>query len=290
MAIAVTTTAGRRKACRAGPTTRFFPISNGRDLGGWRDALSRRRRPDLCPRLKHRSLYDAIEAGTRAGHPFTDDYNGEQQHGFGWAQWTIRNGRRDSTARAYLHPALGRRNLAVYTGALARRVVLEGGRAVGVDFRRHGAEQTVRATREVILSAGSINTPQLMMLSGIGDPDHLREFAIEASVASPGVGRNLQDHYSSGLFLLTANRGHSLQPLALIAWRSTSPGPSGRTGPVTDVPSGFMAFVKTDRAWPCPTSVLSGRSVECRPLVSDHQPAGATPCVSSILLRPASRE
>jgi choline dehydrogenase-like flavoprotein len=100
----------------------------------------------------------------RAGHPFTEDYNGARQHGFGWAQWTIRHGRRDSTARAYLHPVLGRRNLTVYTGALAHRIVLEGGRAVGVDFCRNRAEQTVRATREVILSAGSINTPQLLML------------------------------------------------------------------------------------------------------------------------------
>ena len=110
-----------------------------------------RRTKDVDP------LYDAyIEAGIRAGHPFTEDYNGAQQHGFGWAQWTIRHGRRDSTARAYLHPVLGRRNLTVYTGALAHRIVLEGGRAVGVDFCRNRAEQTVRATREVILSAGSI--------------------------------------------------------------------------------------------------------------------------------------
>src|SRR5262245_58493068 len=120
-------------------------------------------------------LYEAyIEAGLRAGHPFTHDYNIEQQYGFGWAQWTIRNGRRDSTARAYLHPVLGRPNLTVYSGALARRIVLERGRAAGVVFSRNGIEQMARAAREVILSAGSINTPQLLMLSGIGDPDHLR--------------------------------------------------------------------------------------------------------------------
>ena len=88
-----------------------------------------RRTKDIDP------LYEAyIEAGVRAGHPFTDDYNGAQQHGFGWAQWTIRNGRRDSTARAYLHPVLGRPNLTVSTGALAHRIVLEGGRAVGGRF------------------------------------------------------------------------------------------------------------------------------------------------------------
>src|SRR5262245_9002588 len=145
-------------------------------------------------------LYEAyVEAGLKAGHPFTDDYNGAQQHGFGWAQWTIRRGKRDSTARGYLHPVLHRRNLTVATRALAHRIVLERGRAVGVDYRR-GGEQSARARRGVILCGGAINSPQLLMLSGLGDPDHLKEFAIATQVAATGVGRNLQDHYSTGLF------------------------------------------------------------------------------------------
>ena len=247
-----------------------------------------RRTKDIDP------LYDAyIEAGTRAGHPFTDDYNGDEQHGFGWAQWTIRNGRRDSTARAYLHPVLGRRNLAVYTGALARRVMLEGGRAVGVDFRRHGAEQTVRATREVILCAGSINTPQLMMLSGIGDPDHLREFAIEASVALPGVGRNLQDHYSSGLFHERREPGPFVAATRFdrLAFNFARAYLAG-TGPATDVPSGFMAFVKTDPSLAMPDIQFLFRSgpSNAGPWFPVIRPAWRDAFVCRpVLLRPASR-
>ena len=201
-----------------------------------------RRTKDIDP------LYEAyIEAGVRAGHPFTDDYNGAQQHGFGWAQWTIRDGRRDSTSRAYLHPARRRPNLTVVTGALVRRIVLEGNRAVGIDFRRRGTDESVRTTRELILSAGSINTPQLLMLSGIGEPDYLREFGIAVSVPLPGVGRNLQDHYSTGLFHERREPGPFVAAtrfdrLAFNLARAYLAG----TGPATDVPSGFMAFVKTD--------------------------------------------
>jgi 4-pyridoxate dehydrogenase len=211
--------------------------------------------PLYVRRTKARDLlYDAyIEAGIRAGHPFTDDYNGVQQHGFGWAQWTIRRGLRDSTARAYLHPALGRRNLTVYTGALARRIVLDGGRAVGVEFCRHDIAETVQANREVILCAGAINTPQLLMLSGIGDPDDLREFAIETAVPLPAVGRNLQDHYACGLSherrepgpFVAATRVDRLTSSFARAYLAGS-------GPATDVPSGFMAFVKTDLSLAAP--------------------------------------
>ncbi len=193
-------------------------------------------------------LYDAyIEAGTRAGHPYTDDYNGAQQHGFGWAQWTIRRGLRDSTARAYLHPARGRRNLTVYTGMLAQRVVLEHGRAVGVELRRDGVSETVRATREVILCAGAINTPQLLMLSGIGDPAHLCDTGIEVAVPLPAVGRNLQDHYAAGLAHERREPGPFVAATRLdrLAFNFARAYLAG-SGPATDVPSGFMAFVKTD--------------------------------------------
>jgi 4-pyridoxate dehydrogenase len=247
-----------------------------------------RRTKDVDP------LYDAyIEAGIRAGHPFTEDYNGAQQHGFGWAQWTIRHGRRDSTARAYLHPVLGRRNLTVYTGALAHRIVLEGGRAVGVDFCRNRAEQTVRATREVILSAGSINTPQLLMLSGIGDPDHLREFAIETSVALPGVGRNLRDHYSSGLSHERRDPGPFVAATRLdrLAFNFTRAYLAG-TGPATDVPSGFMAFVKTDPSLAMPDIQFLFRSgpSNAGPWFPAIKPAWRDAFVCRpVLLRPASR-
>ena len=247
-----------------------------------------RRTKDIDP------LYQAyIEAGMRGGHPFTDDYNGARQHGFGWAQWTIRDGRRDSTARAYLHPVLGRRNLTVQTGALAHRIVFESGRAVGVKFRRHGTEQIARAAREVILCGGSINTPQLLMLSGIGDPDHLRELAIGVVVALPGVGHNLQDHYSSGLLherrepgpFVAATR---IDRLACNFARAYLAG----TGPATDVPSGFMAFVKTDPSVVMPDIQLLFRSgpSNAGPWFPGLKPAWRDAFVCRpILLRPHSR-
>jgi choline dehydrogenase-like flavoprotein len=207
-----------------------------------------RKTKDLDP------LYGAyIEAGLQAGHPFTEDYNGAEQHGFAWAQWTIRGGRRDTTARGYLHPALGRGNLTVYTNTLAQRIVLEGQRAVGVEFRRHGASETVRAAREVIVCSGSINTPQLLMLSGIGDPDHLSEFAIDARVPLRGVGRNLQDHYSTGLAHERREPGPFVAATRFdrLAFNFSRAYVAG-TGPATDVPSGFMAFVKTDPALAMP--------------------------------------
>jgi len=153
-----------------------------------------RRTKDIDP------LYEAyIAAGVAAGHPYTEDYNGADQHGFAWAQWTIRAGLRDTTARGYLHPARRRRNLTIVTHALAARVVLEHRRAVGVDYLRRGRRATARAAREVILCGGAVNTPQLLMLSGIGGPDHLRDMGIAPVVPLRGVGGNLQDHYSTGL-------------------------------------------------------------------------------------------
>src|SRR5262249_15962181 len=136
-------------------------------------------------------------AAADAGFPKTDDYNGAQQEGFGAWQCTIRDGRRASAARAYLYPALTRRNLAVETGALATRVAFEGARAVGIEYLHHGELKTARAEREVLLAGGVINSSQLLMLSGIGAPDELKRHDINVRVALPGVGKNLQDHMSA---------------------------------------------------------------------------------------------
>ena len=139
-------------------------------------------------------LFEAfIEAGRQAGYPVTADYNGEQQEGFGAMEATIRNGRRWSTAQAYLRPALKRANCRLLR-AEARRVVFEGGRAVGVEVRRRGRLEVLRARREVVLATSSINTPKLLMLSGIGPAEHLAEHGIEVRADRPGVGQNLQDH------------------------------------------------------------------------------------------------
>jgi choline dehydrogenase len=140
-------------------------------------------------------LYDAfIEAGRQAGYPITEDYNGRQQEGFGAFEMTVWNGVRWSSANAYLRPALRRENVALTTRALARRVVLEGRRAIGVEFERSGRVETVRANREVILAASALNSPKLLMLSGIGPAEHLKEVGVAPVLDLPGVGQNLHDH------------------------------------------------------------------------------------------------
>ena len=139
-------------------------------------------------------LYHAfVEAGAQAGFELTEDYNGEKQEGFGPMEQTVWKGRRWSTATAYLKPALKRPNLDMIR-CLARRVVIENGRATGVEIERGGRIETVRARREVILAASSINSPKLLMLSGIGPGAHLAEHGIEVVADRPGVGANLQDH------------------------------------------------------------------------------------------------
>ncbi|HUB97015.1 MAG TPA: choline dehydrogenase [Stellaceae bacterium] len=153
-------------------------------------------------------LADAfLEAGAAAGLPSTPDYNGAQQEGFCRSQSTIRNGKRCSAAVAYLRPALTRENLTIEVGALATKVLIENGRAVGVQYRKGDAPATARAAREVILSGGAINSPQLLMLSGIGDPEELRRHGIAVEVPLAGVGNNLQDHITADVDFLRAEPG-----------------------------------------------------------------------------------
>lgn len=145
---------------------------------------------------EHHPVSDAvIAAGMEAGLPFNDDCNGASQDGISYFQLTVKNGRRWSAAMAYLRPALARKNLTVVTGAHAERVIIDDGRATGVRFRKDGDSVKATARREVILSGGAVNSPQLLELSGIGDPEVLGAAGIEVKVAAPGVGANLQDHY-----------------------------------------------------------------------------------------------
>jgi len=140
-------------------------------------------------------LYRAfIEAGRQAGYPLTGDCNGAEQEGFGPMHMTVRGGVRDSTANAYLRPAMKRTNLRVVSGAVSERLLLDGRRAVGVAYVRGGKRHTARAGREVILSAGPIGSPQLLQLSGIGPAAALQAAGVETVCDLPGVGRNLQDH------------------------------------------------------------------------------------------------
>ncbi len=149
-----------------------------------------------------------VEAGAQAGYPLTDDYNGRQQEGFGPMEQTVWRGRRWSAANAYLRPALKRPNCDL-TRALARRVVIRDGRAVGVEVERGGRIEVIRARREVILAASSINSPKLLMLSGIGPAAHLAEYGIDIVADRAGVGQNLQDHLE--LYIQYASK----QPITL---------------------------------------------------------------------------
>lgn len=154
-------------------------------------------------------LFNAfIEAGVQAGWPRTDDYNGAQQEGFGAMEATIWRGRRWSAANAYLRPAMRTGLLRIRRG-LARRILFEGKRAIGAEVEMRGGLQTLRAGREVVLSASSINSPKLLMLSGIGPAAHLRDHGIEVIADRPGVGANLQDH------LEVYVQYRALQPISL---------------------------------------------------------------------------
>ena len=140
-------------------------------------------------------LHDAFErAANEIGIPSNPDFNGAVQEGVGPLQLTVQGRRRSSTAVAYLRPAMSRANLRVETNAWAQRVIFEGKRAVGVEFRQHGALRTIRARREVLLCGGSINSPQLLQVSGVGPAALLQEVGVDVVHDLPGVGENLQDH------------------------------------------------------------------------------------------------
>jgi len=172
-----------------------------------------------------------VEAGKQAGYPLTDDYNGAQQEGFGAFEHTIYRGRRWSAANAYLKPALKRQNCTLVRG-LAEQILIEEGRAVGVTIRKGGQPQTIRANREVILAASAINSPKLLMLSGIGPAAHLAKHGIDVIADRQGVGQNLQDHLELYIQMTCT------QPISLYSYWSL-PGKAwvgmqwllGRTGP-----------------------------------------------------------
>jgi choline dehydrogenase len=140
-----------------------------------------------------------LAAASEVGLPRSEDLNAEQQTGAAWFDLTIADGLRQSTAVAYLRPAQDRPNLTVHTDATVHRLILEGSRCVGVVYERGGEQITVRAEREVVLSAGVIGSPQLLLLSGVGPADHLRAVGIEVQHDLPGVGTNLQDHVLTGV-------------------------------------------------------------------------------------------
>lgn len=188
-------------------------------------------------------------AGQDAGHGWTDDYNGADQLGFSRLQMTIKGGLRCSAATGYLRPVLQRPNLTVVTGAHVQRLELSGRRATGVAWRVGEIGHTARAAREVLLAAGAINSPQLLQLSGIGDPAALAARGIPVHTALNGVGRNLQDHVSAVLMYRRKSPGpfqHMMRADRIVPdLIRTRLGGDGFSG---DVPGGTVAFLRSSLA------------------------------------------
>lgn len=187
-----------------------------------------------------------LEAGLAAGYKVTEDYNTDNE-GFCVMQSTIRRGRRCSASVAYLRPAMKRPNLTVSDQSLVLRIVMENGRATGVEYTRNGQTAIAHAGTEIILSGGVINSPQILMLSGIGDPDQLSQFGIESQIDLPGVGKNLQDHIAVGIEYQRTEDGPFVGQLrydriALAMLRAYFMG----DGFATEMPGPIMAFLKSD--------------------------------------------
>ncbi|MGA9007539.1 MAG: GMC family oxidoreductase N-terminal domain-containing protein [Xanthobacteraceae bacterium] len=199
-------------------------------------------------------LVDAyLQAAIGSGFALNDDYNGKTQDGFARMQMTIRRGWRDSAATAYLHPVLARRNLTVQIHAQVTRILMEGARATGVEYLQDGQLIAAHADREVILCGGAINSPQVLMLSGIGDPQALGAHGIAVKVPLPGVGRNLQDHPTALLISARGNESPLLRNMRVdrLALGLIDSFALGR-GFMTDLPGGITGFVKSDTAQALP--------------------------------------
>jgi len=187
-----------------------------------------------------------LAAGKAMGHRNTMDHNGAVQDGFGPADYTIHNGRRGSVSKRFLEPAMGRANLSVATGAQATKILFEGGRAVGLEYTRGGECIEVRASREVLICGGAYNSPQLLMLSGVGPAEHLREHDIEVVHDAPDVGQNLQDHISVLMGYRSDQMAHYLDDFRLdrlavsaLQWVLFS------KGKLATQPVASLAYVKT---------------------------------------------
>lgn len=208
------------------------------------------------------------EAIGTAGHPWVDDYNAASQEGFSRMQLTLRNGRRASTSRAYIKPALGRPNLTVITRAHVARINLENGRATGVDYLRKDIRTTAEARREVIVCAGAFNSPQILMLSGIGPSERLAAAGIDCAVDLRGVGQNLHDHYGVSIVYERHKPGpfHANMRVdkAAIGFARSYLGGGGFA---SDLPGGITGFVRSEPGQELPDLQLLfvGAPLDARP-------------------------
>ena len=242
---------------------------------------------------KHEIIDAIIEAAVQAGIPRNRDFNGATQEGAGYYQATVGKGRRWSSATAYLKPARGRRNLVVKPNAHATRIVIENGRAVGVEFRTSRGMEIARAKGEVIVSGGVYGSPQLLLLSGIGPGDHLNEMGIEVTHDLAPVGANLHDHFNS-----------------YVAWRSTKAGTFnelhrsplrklaagvrylvGRDGPMTAIATHAGILTRTDPRFDRPDLQINTYlwSIETRDRTGMHPHKWPGFSMSPVHLRPEGR-
>ena len=218
--------------------------------------------PVSDPRYVHPSAYAFIEAAKACGVPANPDYNGERQEGVSLLQFTIRNGRRASSAAAYLKDAAKRPNLTIRTGAHVRRVLFSGLRATGIAYTRDGRERAAGASLEVIVAAGAIGSPRLLLASGVGDAEELRSLGIHPVIDLPDVGRHLVDHpYLHMTFGVAGNA--SLNPM-LRGWRVYAQGARWlltRKGPLTIGASQAVAFIRSSDAVDRPDLQINFRPI-----------------------------
>ncbi len=209
---------------------------------------------------------DWLDAAKQGGYAVNDDFNGKEQLGFSRSQYTIRNGRRSSASIAYLHPAMKRPNLTVETGALAHRILMQGTRATGIEYEQGGETITAHAAREVILSGGAFNSPQLLMLSGIGPATHLKEMGIQTLVDLP-VGKNLQDHMAAWIMFERPQNTSPFRDLLRADRISTAfvRAYLTGTGPATVPPSGIAAFTDYSEELTAPRLQFLFRSAPAHP-------------------------
>jgi choline dehydrogenase-like flavoprotein len=244
----------------------------------------------MRPRSPNQLNRDFIAATESLGFPGTADFTGPTNEGVGFRQGIIRAGRRVTTARAFLRPALARGNVTLYTDALVLRVTVAEGRATGIVYERDGQQHEVRATREVILSAGTIQTPQILLLSGIGPAVQLQASGIQPVHNLPGVGRNLQDHLACPVLMTTTNPtsyGISARALPRGVWAVVQY-LLARSGPFASNVFESVGFLKTAPGLDRP-DVQFVFQPAARPKPTFPLPVGHGYAISPVSLYPKSR-
>ncbi len=235
-------------------------------------------------------LYDDfMDAAGNVGIPRNPDYNGPEQEGISMTQASIRGGRRMSTAACYLDPARGRKNLEIETNAHAESLILDGKRCVGIRYNVQGQKREARATREVIVSAGAIASPQLLELSGIGQPERLKDLGIEVHHALPGVGENLRDHWSPRMKWRVARKGVTFNERARgvgALWEGFKY-ITMNTGFLALPASPIRAFFKTREGLDSPDAMLTLQPFLVTPDIKLDKQAGLTIIVHQ--MRPESK-